>query len=229
MGGIKMSHDNVLSYLTFIAILILFFIVGTFYYGCQTGKDFGAPKILRCEYRTNPLGIDDLKPRLSWYVNDLRRGAKQSAYQILVASSSDILNQDEGDFWDSGKIDSDQSIHVVYEGAPLKSGTRYFWKVRTWDMQDRPSPFSAISWWEMGLLEPGDWKAKWVGKEFQRPEKDLEEKWPWGFWIWHPSEIGIDKLVYFRKTFILPPDKKIKNAQKSWYYRRIKKYRWLKW
>ncbi len=122
-----------------------------------------APQRLRCEYLENPLGIDETRPRLSWWVHDPRRGAMQSAYRILVASSAEVLAQDRGDLWDSQKVPSDRNVHVVYEGAPLRSRQRCYWKVRTWDADDNPSPWSEVAWWEMGLLSSGDWLAEWIG------------------------------------------------------------------
>jgi alpha-L-rhamnosidase len=118
---------------------------------------------LRCEYLTDPLGIDAEKPRLFWQLSDSRRGARQSAYQVLVAINLDGLAGDRGDVWDSGKIDSDQSAHVVYQGTPLKSGQRCFWKVRTWDAKGQVSDWSQTAFWEMGLLKKQDWHAKWIG------------------------------------------------------------------
>jgi hypothetical protein len=92
---------------------------------------------LRCEYQNNPLGIDVEKPQLSWVMEDggqktEDRGRKQTAYQILVASTPELLAKDKGDLWDSGKVESDQSIHVEYAGKPLESQMRCFWKVRVW-------------------------------------------------------------------------------------------------
>jgi alpha-L-rhamnosidase len=92
---------------------------------------------LRCEYLNNPLGIDVLKPRLSW-VSEAGsqesevRGQRQTAYQVLVASTPELLAKDKGDLWDSGKVEGDQSIQVEYVGKPLTSGMRCFWKVRGW-------------------------------------------------------------------------------------------------
>jgi len=79
---------------------------------------------LRCEYRVDPLGIDVVAPRLSWEMRDARRGARQTAYQVLVASTPEILATDEGDLWDSAKIATDQSTRVVYAGKPLRSRMR---------------------------------------------------------------------------------------------------------
>ena len=117
---------------------------------------------LRCEYRVDPLGIDALEPRLSWEVCDARRGAKQTAYQVVVASTPENLAADRGDLWDSGRSESDQSIHVVYCGKPLQSRMQCFWKVRVWDTDGQPSPWSNSAQWSMGVLKPDDWQAKWI-------------------------------------------------------------------
>jgi len=117
---------------------------------------------LRCEYAVNPLGIDVRRPRLSWVIRSGRRGEVQTAYQVLVASSEANLKANKGDLWDSGKVESDQSCHVVYAGKELGSRTRCFWKVRVWDRDGKPSAYSQPASWEMGLLEPDDWKAKWI-------------------------------------------------------------------
>jgi len=116
----------------------------------------------RCEYRVNPLGIDVVKPRLNWVLQSSERGQKQTAYRVLVASSRKKLTSDEGDLWDSGKVESDRSIHVVYEGRPLESRMRCWWKVRVWDGAGKASAWSEPAMWSMGLLQPGDWKAQWI-------------------------------------------------------------------
>jgi len=121
------------------------------------------PLDLRCEYATNPLGIETAAPRLSWRLHSSGRDEMQSAYQVLVASSPDKLVEGQADLWDSGKVPSSESIQIAYRGAKLASRQRCYWKVRVWDKADRPSPFSETAWWEMGLLSPGDWDAEWIG------------------------------------------------------------------
>lgn len=121
------------------------------------------PTHLRCEYFTNPIGIDVAQPRLSWRLDDDRRGAQQTAYQILAGPSSADLNDGKADLWDSGKIASEQSVHVRYGGRPLRSRQRAYWKVRTWDAQGEPSAWSEAASVEMGLLDRADWKAEWIG------------------------------------------------------------------
>lgn len=118
---------------------------------------------LRCEYLKDPLGIDATKPRLSWVLEDDERGQKQTAYQILVASTPETLAKDQGDLWDSGKVTGDRSNHVEYAGKPLASQAACHWKVRVWDKNGRKSDWSKPALWTMGLLKPEDWTAKWIG------------------------------------------------------------------
>lgn len=124
---------------------------------------------LRCEYRTAPLGIDNVSPRLSWKMLDAQntRGQHQSAYQLLVASSLDNLQANEGDLWDSGKQYSNQSVNVQYQGVNLTSEQLCFWKVRVWDASGKPSVWSKPAQFSMGLLHPYDWKGDWIYKEDQ--------------------------------------------------------------
>jgi len=181
--------------------------------GCtQKAQNPGAPQELKCEYQTYPMGIDARRPRLSWLVNDSRRGAVQTAFQILVASTPGKLKDDMGDIWDSGKVDSDQSVHVLYAGKPLESRKRYYWKVRTWDADGKPSPWSEAAWWEMGLLNPSDWKAKWIGKADKKPLKKKSGS-PFDSWIWHPTVHTVNKTIYFRKRFAIPDGKEIQKAK----------------
>src|SRR5262249_9216689 len=100
---------------------------------------------------------------LYWVVEDPQRGARQTAYQVLIASSSTQLEHDQGNVWDSGKVESDKSIHVVYGGPALASRRRYHWKVRTWDQSSKASPYSELVFFEMGLLDRKDWTASFIG------------------------------------------------------------------
>ena len=133
----------------------------------------------KCEYQTNPIGIDAPQPRLSWslHCNESRqgeeRGVVQSAYQVLVADALQTLDADTGNCWDSGRVASGESIHQAYQGRPLTSGQRYYWKVRVWDRGRRPSPWSEPAFWEMGLLSSTDWVAHWI-----EPDIDRDRPWP---------------------------------------------------
>lgn len=123
------------------------------------------PTTLRCDYAVTPLGIDDTHPGLSWILESMRtdRGQRQTAYQVLVASSMSNLNHGRGDVWDSGKVDSDQSVGVNFAGRPLSSHERCWWKVRAWDRDGQPTGWSASSFWTMGVLVPREWQARWIG------------------------------------------------------------------
>lgn len=114
------------------------------------------------EYQTNPLGLDNPAPRLSWILQSDQRNQSQSAYQILAASSEQLLAAGTPDLWDSGRVNSDRNVNVTYAGKPLASAQRVFWTVRAWDQDNQPSPWSAPAWFEMGLLAPGDWKGQWI-------------------------------------------------------------------
>jgi len=116
---------------------------------------------LRCEYKVDPLGIDVRQPRLSWQLNADGRGVVQAAYQVRVAEREAGLAASP--VWDTGRVDSDRSIHMVYAGPALASGRRYYWQVRVWDGGGAVSDWSAPAFWEMGLLDPSDWQASWIG------------------------------------------------------------------
>ncbi len=162
---------------------------------------------LKCEYRTNPLGIDVARPRLSWKLHSTQRGAVQSAYQVLVASSEAELKRDKGDLWDSGKVASDQSIHVAYSGQALKSRQECFWKVRTWDRHGKTSLWSKPAFWSMGLLQPSDWQGKWIGLDGGENEDYFKS----ANWIWAEGDAG--EIRYFRGTFEIPSGREISLAR----------------
>ena len=120
---------------------------------------------LRCEHRVNPVGIDVLQPRLSWQLTSSGRGVAQSAYQIRVAESDDALSKSP--VWDSGRTTSGDSNLVPYGGPGLQSARRYYWQVRVWTGSDEPSQWSEAAFWEMALLRPADWQARWIQAEIE--------------------------------------------------------------
>ena len=168
---------------------------------------------LRCEFLENPQGIDAAVPRLSWQMDSNRRGERQTAYQILVASSEANLKPGMADLWDSGKVASDQSDLLSYAGLSLMSRQRCFWKVRVWDVRGKVSAWSEPALWSMGLLHPADWRGQWIGKEddFKLPHFEGAE------WIWHADDAPFDQvgavLRKFRCHFDLPADRTIKQAE----------------
>lgn len=145
---------------------------------------------LRCENRTDPLGIDTAKPRLSWVLSSDIRGQFQTAYQLLVASSEGKLNESDADLWNSGKIVSRQSLNIEYAGRELESRMRCFWKVRVWGKSGKASDWSKTAWWEMAFLDKGEWSARWIddGKENPVSDKDFYKN---------------DPAPLFRKEFVL--------------------------
>jgi alpha-L-rhamnosidase len=116
---------------------------------------------LRCDYLDQPLGVDELVPRLSWQMESKRRGARQTAYHILVASSPALLARGVGDRWDSGRIETDRSNQIEYAGSPLASRAVCHWQVRVTD-ELGATALSAPALWTMGLLEQSDWAAQWI-------------------------------------------------------------------
>lgn len=137
-----------------------------------------APVDLLVNGVSNPLAIDRDAVRFTWRQTDAGRGAAQTAYRILVATSRELLAQGKGDVWDSGKVDSDQSAGVAYAGAALPATTRLWWKVRVWDAAGKPGPYSAPARFDTGLTQD-EWTAKYI-------------------WDGTSNE---NNFAYFRKTF----------------------------
>src|SRR6185503_13013687 len=142
------------------------------------------------ENQLNPISIDALTPRFSWQLaaGD-KRGVMQTAYEIRVFKITP--KGGKAAIWTTGRVHSDQSVYVPYKGAALTSGTRYIWQVRVWDNSGKASDWSEPAWWQMGLLKPADWEAKWITPGFTEDSVN------------RPSPL-------FRKTFHLT--KKIRSA-----------------
>lgn len=122
------------------------------------------PNHLTCEFRSNPLAVDLAQPRLFWKLESKERGDRQTAYEILAASSERNLKNDFGDLWSSGKVLSDETTHIRYAGKPLSASQWVSWKVRVWDEHDKVSAWSPMATWAMGLLTEADWQnAQWLG------------------------------------------------------------------
>ncbi len=182
------------------------------------------PDFLRCEYRVDPMGIGETRPRLSWILEPPReekpRGLRQTAYRILAASTQADLVEDKADLWDSGRVESDRMSQIVYAGRPLASRQVCWWKVRVWDEAGRPSLWSAFGRWTMGLLQASDWQARWIG---------YDEKAATGAWSAEDAAlVGLQglkwtglggkgtkteaKTLCLRRAFDLPADRKIRRA-----------------
>lgn len=159
------------------------------------------PVALRCEYRVNPLGIDETQPRLTWRVESRERGQRQTAYQVLVARTEAALKQNTGDLWDSGRVPGSQTVNVVYAGDPLVSRQQCFWKVRVWDKDGKVSAWSQPARWTMGLLSPGDWRASYISHRDDTPvHKDAKS-------------LFLPPARQYRKEFAAP-----KNVQRATVY-----------
>jgi alpha-L-rhamnosidase len=130
-----------------------------FLFGVANAQDLYL-KDMTCEHKRNPVGIDVTQPRFSWKIIGKGNNILQSAYSIRV--SSDMKFSGNKIVWQSGKIKSEESVLQEYKGPNLKSGNRYFWQVKIWDNKGRESKWSEPAFWEMGLLLPSDWKAKWI-------------------------------------------------------------------
>ena len=130
---------------------------------------------LRCEHLTAPLGIDEMKPVLSWELQSDERGKKQTAFQIIVSTDSTELKKDNGNMWTTGKVSHNQNSQVLYAGKPLVSGKQYYWKIRVWDEKNSVSGWSGVQCWSMGLLHAQDWKAKWIGQSAAEPVTEQDK------------------------------------------------------
>lgn len=172
------------------------------------------PVGLRCEYRVNPLGIDEIHPRLSWQLVSAERGARQVACQILVASTPVLLQQDKGDLWDSGRVESDESIGTLYAGSPLLSQEHCFWKVRVWDAQNQ-AVWSTPAEWSMGLLDPTDWLAQWIGYDAARTNCQAVSPFEHAQWLWFAPDGGKPPKGFrlFARDFSLPAGVTISRAE----------------
>jgi alpha-L-rhamnosidase len=139
---------------------------------------------LRCENEVNPIGIDIQDPRLSWWIESAERNINQKTYQILVASSEALLKKEEGDMWNSGRIESENSISVRYNGKPLQSGQEYFWKVKVFTDSGKEYEWSDPATFATGKMSHADWKGKWIaanadtrhGAVYLRKEVDIGKR-----------------------------------------------------
>ena len=164
-------HENQVQCFRFVGVVIAIVVL--------VSTASATPVRLRCEYLENPLGIDVAAPHFSWQSDSTERNWTQAAYEILVASNEENLQAGKANIWDSGKVDSAESVGIAYRGLTLESRKRYYWKVRVWDAAGQASESAAAAWWEMGLLHGTDWKAKWI--RWKNPDDDDDRK---GIRLW---------------------------------------------
>lgn len=132
------------------------------------------PKRLTCEYIENPLGVESSAPRFSWTLASNERNQKQTAYELIVTESQKGLINPSGVTWNSGKVTSNQSLHIKYAGKALSPFKRYYWKVRVYDGNGKPSAWSKPNWFETAMLKETDWKAEWIGDGSRQFKTDQE-------------------------------------------------------
>ena len=166
----------------------------TFFSGTRLMAEGLQVKGLRTEMIFHPEGINVRNPGLSWEISGTDRGISQMGYQVLVSSSKEKLDSNEGDLWDSGKIQSGNSIGVKYCGKALKSGSECFWKVKVWT-QKGESNWSGPAYWGMGFLYTDDWKGRWIG---------FDRAFAWD----HETKFSTLSARYFRKEFVATKDVK---------------------
>ena len=147
------------------------------------------PTDLQCEYLKNPMGIDAAHPRLIWKLKDARKGAAQTAYQLIVGTDSQAVSKGVGAHWQTGQVNSAAQL-VIYEGQPLQAFTKYYYAVKVWDHNKQPSPLSAVNSFETGMLHMGNWQGAWISDS---------------------RDITVKPAPYFRKTFTI--NKKIRSAR----------------
>jgi len=161
------------------------------------------PVHLQCDALTTPIGLDTPQPQLSWQLQDDRFAARQTAYQLQVATASALLSSGKPDIWDSGRVASDKSVGVAYAGPALKPEQRYYWRVKVWDKDGNAYPASDVTWWETGLMDPSAWRGKWIGFELQEERRIRESGALWITNSGGASTAGAQTQHDFRYGFIL--------------------------
>jgi len=173
------------------------------------------PVELKCEYKTNPTGIDEKHPRFSWITEYDGYGSSQTSYRILVATSIQNLFLELGDVWDSNKVQSSDSTQIQFAGNLLHSNKTYYWQVMVWNENDEPSSWSEPVKFSTGLFEKNEWQAKWIAHIFrEEPEHSINFQPNIDKWIWYPFRNSDDKFktIYLHKSFQLEQINLIESA-----------------
>ncbi|MBD5781611.1 family 78 glycoside hydrolase catalytic domain [Pelagicoccus sp. NFK12] len=161
---------------------------------------------LTCEYKRDPLGIDETSPRLSWQIESQEHAVQQTAYRILVSTTPEGIKSRQADLWDSGKVESNQSLHLRYAGLPLSSRQTCYWSVQFWDQNNRKSEWSTIGSWEIGLPSQSDWDgANWIQMEGDNRSSPLTKRSLKTKFINEAKEVQSYPSPLFRKTFTVRP------------------------
>lgn len=153
------------------------------------GQSHGSLRVLKTEYLINPLGIDVSNPRLTWQLDDKRRGVKQTAYQLFVGTDSLEVARRIGKVWETRKVTSEKQL-IIYSGKPLQPFTKYYWTVDVWNDKGQKVVADEVASFEMGMMEPGNWTGDWISDG---------------------RDIHVKPAPYFRKVFEIR--KKVKTAR----------------
>jgi Glycogen debranching enzyme len=167
-------------------ILAAFFIVFSSFHA--NGTNPVLPVELKSNYLVNPIGIGNSTPTFSWQITGTENNWLQSAYQIIVSTSPDLLSVEKCNVWNSGKVKGTESVCIPYLGRSTESEKRYYWKVKVWDKNDQPTQWSETALWETGVLNNVDWTAKWIS----RPDNDLQSEKKNIRWIWLANQDALD-------------------------------------
>src|SRR5688500_13206953 len=158
--GLSTTFPNKAAMKKNVPLLLIFSFFNTFLFAQISVTN------LLCENKSNPVTVDEQKPRFSWQLVSPERNVMQTAYEIRVATDPGQLTSGRNLVWNTGKVAGGQSVHVPYSGPALASAKYYFWQVRVWDNKTKVSAWSTPASWQMGL-KPGDWKASWIRAGFQ--------------------------------------------------------------
>jgi alpha-L-rhamnosidase len=156
---------------------------------------------MTCEYRVNPLGMDEWLPRFAWTFRSSHRDQYQSAYRILVASSREKLEKNTGDIWDSGAQPSGDNINALFAGRPLAPFTRYFWKIKATDRTGNETPWSVTAWFETAMLHAANWQGAWIGNGQPTPDRD-EDFYKDRPAPWFKKEFKLAKTISSARLYI---------------------------
>lgn len=162
-----------------------------------TSQAFAKNQVVKlvCEYHENPIGIDVEKPRFSWKILSEEENVHQRAYEIRVANSPKELSKKSRLLWTSGKVESDQSVNVEYQGEELKSMQRAYWQVRIWDNNDKVTDWSKPAFWETGILNSTEWKASWITMKEEVSEESLPSQY-------YRNEFSCSKKIQSARVYV---------------------------
>ncbi len=176
------------------------FIIPLLLFACTSEQQKLKLNGLQCNYLSNPMGIEESTPLLSWKISSENSNVNQDAYRILVSDNEQQLEEGTGDVWDSGKVGDHTSLMIKYSGSDLEAGKTYYWKVKVWDQKGEESNWSEVSSWQMAIGNENIAKAKWIGyEEFDENQRLVPGIPGYGYKL--EKEINHPVVPLFRKSF----------------------------